>query len=888
MTRPAGNIATIGVILALLVLSANAWVSFRNIHQLAQRDYWVEHTTEVTANIARLGASTSEAVAAERGYAMSGSKEFLDLYKAARSRTDGHMNDLLNLTSDNPPQTARLHVMQEQLKVLFADLDGEIVRITPSGPNHSVDQALAASKVSMDGIRGTLKDMRAEEEHLLTERKTDSSTSMRKAVQTFGVATVIAILLVVAAYYLIHRQEKMRLRNLREQNRLSNYNQLLIESTGEGIYGVDRAGNCTFLNAAGARILKMDAAGAIGKHMHTLTHHTRADGSPYPAEQCPIYLTIQTAKGCRVDDELFWRSDGTSFMVEYSASPIRNFGQIEGVVVAFSDITVRKQTEEALKRTRDEAEKARAEAETARSEAEAARVDAEAANVAKSQFLANMSHELRTPLNAVIMYSELLQEEAVDRGVDSFIPDLDKIRAGGKHLLALVNGVLDLSKIEAGKMDLYLETFEVPAMVRDVIMTVEPLVQKKGNTLEVICPPEVGAMHADLTKVRQILFNLLSNSSKFTEKGLIKLVVKRVEADGHGNIVFDVIDTGIGMTSAQIAKLFQPFTQADESTTRRFGGTGLGLTISRRFCQMMGGEVSVVSEEGKGSIFTVVLPARVAPIEQHGQTPKPGVASDQRKVGAATVLIIDDEPSVRDLMSRTLSSEDTYIVTASNGEEGLQTARELKPDLIFLDVMMPRMDGWSVLASLKADPELTAIPVVMLTIVGDHEMGYTLGASEYLTKPIDRSTLATVVEKYRQRGTSKVVLIVDDDDATRQVVTRTLTREGWTVVEAENGRVGMERLKKYDPDLVLLDLAMPEMDGFQFLTALRTDGVHATVPVVVLTSKDLTISERSQLTGRVEKVIQKGDYSREALLREVKQLVIKHTTDAHQSDPQSV
>ena len=862
MNRRFGNAATVGVILALAVLIANAYVSVQNIHQLVSRDSWVEHTTDVIANVERIQASVSDALAAQRGYLISRDRKFLDPYFVSRDRSLSLLKLIMQQTSDNAHQSPRLENLRQQLDQLYARLDST----HEDSPVSDAGQLLAFSKTSMDGIRSTLEEIRIEETSLLSQRKTASKASYAKVIETFFVATAVAIVLVITAYLLIRRDDRMRMKNAREQNRLSNYNQLLIESTGEGIYGVDLKGNCTFLNAAGAKVLKLDASKVIGMHMHTISHHTKSDGTKYPADECPIYKTLQSGKGSRVDDEVFWRSDGTSFPVEYSAYPIRNFGVIEGVVVAFSNITLRKQIEQDLKRARDDAE-------IAKNEAEAAKADAEAANIAKSQFLANMSHELRTPLNAVIMYSELLQEEAADRGVESFIPDLDKIRAGGKHLLALVNGVLDLSKIEAGKMDLFLETFELPSMVRDVATTVEPLISKKNNKLQLNCPQDIGPMHADLTKVRQILFNLLSNASKFTENGSVTMDVSREDRHGVGIISFRVHDTGIGMTQAQMDKLFQPFTQADESTTRRFGGTGLGLAISRRFCQMMGGDVTVTSVEGQGSTFTVTLPARVARQELPGDTRKNTAATDQRAPGAATVLIIDDEPAVRDLMSRTLSSEGIYTVTATDGEDGLRTAREIKPDLIFLDVMMPKMDGWAVLASLKSDPELATIPVVMLTIVGDREMGYTLGASEYLTKPIDRAILGRVVEKYRIKNAEKVVLVVDDDDATRQVISRTLTRDGWTVTEAENGKVALERLKTYNPNLILLDLAMPEMDGFEFLTALRNDGVHVSIPVVVLTSKDLTPSERSQLTGKVEKVIQKGDYSRAALLREVKQLV---------------
>ena len=486
-----------------------------------------------------------------------------------------------------------------------------------------------------------------------------------------------------------------------------------------------------------------------------------------------------------------------------------------------------------------------------------------------------MSHELRTPLNAVIMYSELLQEEAEDQNVEGFVPDLEKIRNAGKHLLALVNGVLDLSKIEAGKMELYLETFDVGQMVQDVTVTIQPLVQKKHNALDLVVPADVGQMHADLTKVRQILFNLLSNACKFTERGTVSLHVRRVATAGSGDVIeFLVSDTGIGMTAEQLAKLFQPFTQADASTTRRFGGTGLGLAISKRFCEMMGGDVTVTSEADRGSTFVLRLPARVSnavPKNSTGTPKSDVVAADAPH--AVRVLVIDDEPAVRDLLAKSLSSASIHAVTAADGEEGLRLAKAQTPDLIFLDVLMPKMDGWAVLTAIKADPKLAEVPVVMLTMMSDQEMGYLLGASEYLTKPIDRSRLLAVMDKYKPTDNSDGVLIVEDDEPTRQVLRRTMEKQKWVVTEANNGHVGLDRLKQRTPSLILLDLMMPEMDGFEFLAELRHQPQYQHIPVVVLTSKDLTAEERSLLSGKVERILQKGQYSRDALLKEVKKIV---------------
>jgi signal transduction histidine kinase/DNA-binding response OmpR family regulator len=499
---------------------------------------------------------------------------------------------------------------------------------------------------------------------------------------------------------------------------------------------------------------------------------------------------------------------------------------------------------------------------------------AESANQAKSGFLANMSHELRTPMNAIIGYSEMLMEDAEDDGNDEAVSDLKKIHGAGKHLLSLINDVLDLAKIESGRMDVYVETFQVPPMVDDVVATIDTLMSKNDNRLEVEVDEAIGEMRADVTKVRQALLNLLSNAAKFTHEGEIRLAVRGERADDRDWVRMSVSDSGIGIPPEKIDHVFDEFSQADETTTRDYGGTGLGLPISRRFCRMMGGDIMVESTVGQGSTFTIRLPLEVAEVVDESVAaaevlpvvlPKPGEES--------LVLVVDDDPNALDLLKRTLQDAGVRVVTANNGENALKLARTLQPAAITLDVLMPGMDGWEVLRELKADPVTRDIPVLMVTMTNDRALGYALGATEFLTKPVQRAQLVQLLERCGSNDADRRALVVDDKLENREVLRRALEIEGWEVREAENGQVALDMLDEVAPSLILLDLMMPVMDGFEFVMEMHKREASADIPIVVVTAKDITEEDRRRLTGGVVGLIERGGLDREALLAQLREQV---------------
>jgi two-component system, NtrC family, sensor kinase len=487
----------------------------------------------------------------------------------------------------------------------------------------------------------------------------------------------------------------------------------------------------------------------------------------------------------------------------------------------------------------------------------------ELASQHKSQFLASMSHELRTPLNAIIGLTEMMVTNAVRFGTEKATEPLNRVHRAGTHLLGLINQVLDLSKIEAGKLELNPSLVNLAPLIDEVVGTARQLAEQNKNRLVVDAQQNLGALTVDPMRLRQILLNLLSNACKFTKQGEVTLRARKV-ADGRDWIEFAVADTGIGMTAEQQTKLFEEFAQAESSTAQRYGGTGLGLAITRKLARMMGGDVNVQSEAGKGSVFTVRLPGSGAA--------SAASATDALPQGGDCVLVIDDDATARELITEHLKGEGFSVMTAAGGLEGLKLAKELRPIAITLDVMMPDLDGWSVLAALRQDSELAEIPVIMVSILDEQRRAASLGAAGYLTKPIERERLTRMIGRFRVPARPTRILLVDDDADQRERLRGWLDGAQWTVQEAANGREALARVQADKPDLILLDLMMPEMDGFAVVAALQKEARWCDIPVIVVTARDLDAKDRERLNSGVQSVLVKEMFRPAELVERIRQL----------------
>jgi len=522
-----------------------------------------------------------------------------------------------------------------------------------------------------------------------------------------------------------------------------------------------------------------------------------------------------------------------------------------------------------------------------------AKEEAETAARAKSEFLANMSHEIRTPLNAILGYGEILQFEARKLKRPDFIEDLKAIEFAGRHLLSLINEILELSKIQAGKMEIYPEAFDLSQFIDGVVSTVKPLAQRKNNKLEVIKQDLPDSMYSDSSRIRQILLNLLGNSCKFTEEGEIQLTVIRKTIDGVKWIYFTIGDTGIGMDPGKISGLFEEFSQADSSTTRKHGGTGLGLTISKRLAQLLGGDIQATSELGKGASFTAFFPENCSQLKSEG-TPnrwsewagrflgeEPNFISEGNSNTALSIdsqvdniLVINEDEVVCNLIKRFLEKEGCKVEIACEVKQGLRLAEQIRPLVIILDALIRGSSGLELLSQIRNNERLKNTPVILLTEEETSRGGE--GPTEYLSKPLDWDQFITVFKKYLTRPADFSIMVVEDDAINREALTRILNKGGWKVIEAIDGPSAFELLKENKtPGMILLDLVLPEMNGFEFITRLRQNQEWKSIPIIINSAKELTLEEKGRLQGDVEKIFKKGDVTCGELLQSVRQLAVQ-------------
>tara|TARA_B100000676_G_scaffold300986_1_gene347468 strand:+ start:451 stop:3447 length:2997 start_codon:yes stop_codon:yes gene_type:complete len=511
-------------------------------------------------------------------------------------------------------------------------------------------------------------------------------------------------------------------------------------------------------------------------------------------------------------------------------------------------------------------------------EMESSRDEARDANAEKTRFFANMSHELRTPLNAILGYGEMLAEDCEDMGYDDLLPDLKKITSAGSHLLSLINNILDISKIEAGRMELYITSFDIETMIDTIRDVTSPLALKNENEFKINFSGSLGKMKQDETKIRQCLTNFLSNSFKFTLKGTVTLSIDTFIKNEVEMIRFSVSDTGEGMSKEGISKVFKEYEQAERSTSAKHGGTGLGLPITKKLAEMMGGDVEVESELGKGSNFILYVPREALEQESDEDIPVNIEAlNDNEKI----VVLIDDDVTMHELIRRTLSKIGLTLVGATDSEKGLQIVREIRPKLLLLDVLMPGRDGWSILKECKSDPELKNMSVVMVSQMQQDKLSQSLGADDYLTKPIDREIFLERIKNLLGKENSKndKILVIDDDQNTRDILSRMLKDANWIPITAKDGKDGLKKIKQ-DPAMIVLDLEMPRMDGFEFLDEyMQLYNKDERKPILVYSGKDLSEVQRDILEKNVTAIVKKDDVSIEDLSNVVKKIYKKNTTN---------
>lgn len=766
-----------------------------------------------------------------RGYVISGAEDFLEPYHRSKQEVKPAADALLAATGAAGIDDADARNLAQQSADVL-----EYSQTLIAARQRSFEEA---QQIVQQRTGKNIMDAARDHSEALHRRVVlESQRLTQRITKVYTPAALTACLLLLlasiafAAMYVKSRQISIRSRQVLSE---------VMERAPVGVALLDNQHRVALMNATFARMAGA-TRGSVGSRLSDISPEF---GGNLDAKLAQALATDRSITEQNADTVFDIERQGATQTFKADAFPLRIANdegrEMPGVGLVLTDMTEQRQWELELQDAKDEAE---------------------TANRAKSAFIANMSHELRTPLTAVLGYCELIEEDLRDIGQDSILADLKKINVNARHLLGLINDVLDLSKIEAQKMDVHAVDIDLDTLLSELEAATGSLVSKKENSFEVSVTAAERTLHTDDLKVKQILLNLVSNAAKFTERGSIRLEVSDRDVAGVPHTQFQVSDTGIGMTPEQISGLFKRFSQADQTTTRKYGGTGLGLALTRALATMLGGTIDVQSEPGKGSRFTLTIPTRYAAAPKPAPEPEP-VADTPPSPAAMerglSVLVVDDEAAARDLLTRHLSREGFNVEIATNGTEALAKIAAHKPFAVLLDVLMPGLDGWHVLKAIRNNPETADLPVIVQTVLDDQNFAYAIGATSFLKKPVKRKELASVLDPLAPANAPHgAVLIVDDDREACERLQVMLERDGWQVRSAHSGVDGLAAMKQQRPDLVLVDILMPEMDGHKFIQEVRREPAYNDVQLVVLTSSDVRSKQIRRLEHATSAIMQKG------------------------------
>ena len=855
--------AVFAVALLLFVsLAASTWWSARQNVLTFRR---AEHTRQVLEEIEALKTALLNTETASRGFAIAGAERFLEPYEEGRVEALGAYANLSRLVADDAAHAATLGHLERLIREKLSFI-GDVIRVMrEEGAAEATSLiALGHGKTLMDQIRTLLGAMEAREEEALRAQADSAGALAERTSATVLLGGSAACLAVgfslqraVRGFLRVQKAEEEARRSREELEAASRANRLIMEHSLDVICAIDAQGRFVTMSPACMNVWGYAPEELIGRRYIDFVHPDDVEMTNQAA------ASVMEGKPVQDFENLYRHKDGSTVPIVWSAF----WSEAEDTMFCVA---------------RDNTERKRAEAEL-----RAAKASAEQAYQAKSQFLAYMSHELRSPLNAILGFSEILEDQSVGALNPKQARYVSNVLTSGRHLLQLINDILDLAKVEAGRLELHRSRYAAERAVEDVLAVVKSLAHKKSIALDYVCDPGLPLLHADQAKFKQVLYNLLSNAIKFTPDGgrvSVRATLADPKAfDGNAGLRISVIDSGIGLKEADIQRLFREFEQIDSTYARKQSGTGLGLALSKKLIELHGGRIWVESDgEERGSAFHFELPLhaeattendRAALAEKLAATEPPSARGGEPEgESRPLVLVVEDDQTASTLLANHLVTGGYAVVIAGSGEEALDIALRRRPFAITMDILLPDRQGWEVLADLKARPETRDIPVVIVSITDDKQLGRSLGAVDFLVKPVRREELLEVVARAgRAAGrTVRRVLIVDDEPASVEPAAELLRGHGCEVEQAADGAAGLARLDGLLPDLVILDLLMPGMNGFEMVDRLRADPRTAELPVLVYTSQDLAPEERERLSRQVQSITAKP--ARDRLMAELKRV----------------